>query len=113
MSNRQLLIAGAAILPLLLTSCGSGTTAMFRGDPTHSGSMSDAGPTKLDTLKWKYTAPDKVYSSPVAGDKEVYLGANDGFLYAVNADTGILNWKFQTEGNVESTPALVDGVQFL
>ena len=110
MPNRHLLIAGMAILSLSLTSCGTGTTSMFRGDPTHSGVMSDAGPTTLDTLKWKYTAPDKVYSSPVAGDEEIYLGSNDGFLYAVNSDTGLLNWKFRTDGNVESTPALIDVV---
>ena len=41
MPNRNLLIAGMAILSLSLTACGTGTTTMFRGDPAHSGVMSD------------------------------------------------------------------------
>ena len=113
MSNRYLLIAGVAMLSLSITSCGSGTTAMFRGDPAHTGVLSDSGPKSLDTLKWKFTTPDKVYASPVASDKEVYQGCNDGYLYAVNADTGLLNWKFRTEANIESTPALVNGVLYV
>ena len=68
MSNRHLFVAGMAILSLSLMSCGTGKTSMFRVDPTRSGVVSDSGPTSLDTLKWKYTAPDKVDSSPVAGD---------------------------------------------
>ena len=95
MSNRYLLIAGVAILSLSITSCGSGTSAMFRGDPAHSGVIGGSGPKTLDALKWKFTTPDKVYASPVASDKEVYQGCNDGYLYAVNAETGLLNWKFR------------------
>jgi hypothetical protein len=40
MSDRHLLIAGMAILSLTLTSCGPGTTSMFRADPPVAESAS-------------------------------------------------------------------------
>lgn len=113
MTNRNLLIAGLAVFSVMLTSCMGGGASMFRADAEHSGAKESAGPQVLDSLAWKYQAPDKVYSSPIAYDGEIYIGCNDGFMYAIDNQTGLMKWKFRTEGNVESTPAVVDGVVYI
>jgi len=53
---------------------------------------------------------DCFQSSPVLGEGMLYVGSGDGFLYALNADTGELRWKFETGDVVHSSPALVGGV---
>jgi len=55
---------------------------------------------------------DVFLSSPVVAEGAVYFGSGDGNLYAVDAATGELRWKFQTGNVVHSSPAYVDGVLF-
>jgi outer membrane protein assembly factor BamB len=43
----------------------------------------------------------------------VLIGSYDGFLYALDAASGKLQWKFQTDGPVHSTPAVHDGVAYI
>ncbi|NLE07814.1 MAG: PQQ-binding-like beta-propeller repeat protein, partial [Dehalococcoidales bacterium] len=38
---------------------------------------------------------------------------DDGALYAVDASTGELRWKYQTGSRVTSSPAVVDGVVYV
>jgi outer membrane protein assembly factor BamB len=40
----------------------------------------------------------------------VYVGSYDGNVYALNARTGALLWKYTTGGTVESSPAVANGV---
>lgn len=42
-------------------------------------------------------------------DLRVYFGSSDGHLYALNAATGKLEWKFKTGGIIHSSPALYKG----
>jgi outer membrane protein assembly factor BamB len=39
----------------------------------------------------------------------VYVGATDGVMYAVNAATGTLEWKFESGGRIPSSAAAADG----
>jgi len=69
----------------------------------------------LDTrgqLRWKYDTNSPIRSSPVVGDMPgqpgkhiVYFGAGDGCLYAINSDTGLPRWVFNT---TSSDPVLSD-----
>jgi outer membrane protein assembly factor BamB len=47
-------------------------------------------------------------SSPAVASGKVYFGSGDGNVYAVDATTGVLQWKFPTGGVVHSSPAVVD-----
>ena len=61
------------------------------------------------------TIPDQfdVYlSSPVVADGAVFFGSGDGSVYALDAATGALRWKFQTGDVVHASPAYADGVVF-
>lgn len=41
-----------------------------------------------------------VYSSPAFADNTVYAAANDGGFYALDPKTGVLQWRYETEGGV-------------
>ncbi len=52
------------------------------------------------TLKWKFQTGNRIYSSPVIGrDGTVFIGSDDGSLYAINP-TGYLKWRFRA-GTIE------------
>jgi eukaryotic-like serine/threonine-protein kinase len=46
-------------------------------------------------------------SSPVVATGKVYFGSGDGNVYALDAETGVLLWKFSTKDVVHSSPAVV------
>jgi eukaryotic-like serine/threonine-protein kinase len=47
-------------------------------------------------------------SSPAVANSKVYFGSGDGNIYALDAQTGVLQWKFATKDVVHSSPAVVD-----
>jgi outer membrane protein assembly factor BamB len=56
----------------------------------------------------------QVFSSPAIADGKIYIG--EGFhddanckVYAIDANTGQLAWKFQTTSQVESSPSVANG----
>ncbi|WP_423146273.1 PQQ-binding-like beta-propeller repeat protein [Rubrolithibacter danxiaensis] len=59
---------------------------------------------------------DYFLSSPVINkdDKHltVYFGSSDGNMYALDAESGELKWKFKTNGIVRSSPALADNTLY-
>lgn len=50
---------------------------------------------------------DVYVSSPAVARGRVYFGSGDGNVYAVDAQSGLLQWKFATGGVVHSSPAVV------
>ncbi|HEY1580641.1 MAG TPA: PQQ-binding-like beta-propeller repeat protein [Terracidiphilus sp.] len=56
---------------------------------------------------------DCYLSSPVAWNGAVYFGSGDGNVYAVDAGTGRLNWKFKTGDVVHASPAISDGKVYI
>ncbi len=64
------------------------------------------------TLKWKTTIGTTGGASSTAVVKGVvYLGSGAD-VYALNASTGAKLWSFQTGGNVNSSPAVVNGAVY-
>ena len=45
-------------------------------------------------------------SSPAVFNGKVYFGSGDGNVYAVDAQTGLLQWKFSTKDVVHASPAI-------
>jgi len=56
---------------------------------------------------------DVFLSSPVVAQGAVYFGSGDGNLYALDATTGELKWKFKTGDVIHASPAYADGVLFV
>lgn len=66
---------------------------------------------------WEFQTGGSVYSSPAIGaDGTVYVGSEDGKVYALNGATGQKLWEFQTGGTVQlqSSPAIgADGTVYV
>jgi len=56
---------------------------------------------------------DVFISSPAVVDGTVYFGSGDGNVYAADAKTGLLQWKFATKDVVHTSPAVVDGTVYV
>jgi outer membrane protein assembly factor BamB len=56
---------------------------------------------------------DCFLSSPAVWNGAVYFGSGDGNVYALDAATGALRWKFQTGDVVHSSPAIAHGTLFI
>jgi outer membrane protein assembly factor BamB len=48
----------------------------------------------------------------VRGNSVVYVGSNDRNLYALNASTGTLRWKYTAGGNIQSSPLVVNNTVY-
>jgi outer membrane protein assembly factor BamB len=58
------------------------------------------------TKKWVVTTGGPVDSSPaISREGTIYIGSEDGNLYAINPD-GTIKWKFKTDNYIESSPAI-------
>ncbi|HEY2861742.1 MAG TPA: PQQ-binding-like beta-propeller repeat protein [Terracidiphilus sp.] len=52
-------------------------------------------------------------SSPVVSNGAVYFGSGDHNIYALDAATGALKWRFATGDVVHASPAIADGMLFI
>ena len=94
------------------TSSFAQNSPSFRNDPAHSGIYDAAGVPQLHGAKWTFHTNGEVVSSPAIVDGVVYVGSNDGNLYAIDAQSGSLKWKFATESRVPSSPAVANGLVY-
>jgi outer membrane protein assembly factor BamB len=56
---------------------------------------------------------DFYLSSPVVANGAVYFGSGDTNIYALDAASGALKWKFKTGDVVHASPAISDGILFV
>ena len=62
---------------------------------------------------WTFPAGSAFRSSPALAGDTLYLGNNDGSVYAVDAGAGTERWRVRTGGRVTGSPAVVDGVLYV
>ncbi len=62
---------------------------------------------------WIFETGGPVQSSPVVCDGVMYIGSDDGCVYALDASTGSNIWTYQTGGPVKSSATIVDGVVYI
>lgn len=57
-------------------------------------------------MKWRFETGGEIHSSPAIGsDGTIYVGSNDGNLYAITPDEKV-KWNFQTGDAIYSSPAI-------
>jgi outer membrane protein assembly factor BamB len=56
---------------------------------------------------------DFFMSSPVVSNGRVYFGSGDGNVYALDALTGVLQWKFATKDTVHASPAIANNTVYI
>ncbi len=131
MPNPNRIHAALLLLVLLFKASGiysddQNQSAMFRGNPQHTGTFETEAVHQFKTVKWKfdtdgasrekslswrYTA-SAIQGSGSVADGVVYLGDMDGFLYALNASTGKEKWRFRTRDTILSSPVVADGTVY-
>lgn len=59
-------------------------------------------------LKWAFAFPGatRARSQPTVGAGALYVGSQDGTVYALDFDTGCVRWTFQAAAEVRSSPTL-------
>jgi parallel beta-helix repeat protein len=70
------------------------------------------------TLKWKFDMGNATYSSPTIQKFDVgsqlYIGSENGKLYALDPATGRLQWAFATDSPIRSSPTIgLDGTVYV
>jgi outer membrane protein assembly factor BamB len=98
-----------------LAAAGAVTAAdwpMFRGGPALRGVAPGSLADRLQLL-WRFKTKDAIRSSAAIGGGRVYVGSDDGGLYALDARTGKQTWVFRTDDTVESSPLLLDGAVYI
>src|SRR5579872_328803 len=86
--------------------------AMFRCDAAHTGICAPAQ--MRDTLqpRWRLFTGNLNRSTPAYADGLVYVGSNNGNLYALDAASGHVRWQFHARGPVNSSAAVNGGVVY-
>jgi len=108
----------------------------FQADAANSGYTETAGPTE-GSVNWTHdtgepgqltktvagTATpvdgppddpvDNVVSSPAVVDGTVYVGSNEGVLYALDAVSGDEEWTYEANDEIMSSPAVLDGTVYV
>ena len=62
-------------------------------------------------LKWAFGFPGAIsaYGQPTLVDGRVYSGSNDGTVYALDAQTGCIYWRYQAKAMVRDAVVIGPG----
>ncbi len=56
-------------------------------------------------IRWSFQTDGAIWGAPSVSKGTVYVGSDDGNLYAVDAQNGSLRWMFPTQGIIRSRPS--------
>ncbi len=103
-----LLLAALIIRPIIPVQRGSSSPAKTQQN------VSSATPAHSDKVvqKWVFPTGGPVASLPIIVDGMLYVGSQDGKVYALDASTGRQKWALPTGRPVASSPTVVDGVLY-
>ena len=84
----------------------------FRGNPALTGVAEGRLPDQ-PVLLWSFKTTNAVKSSAAIQGGHVFIGSDDGNLYALDFATGQKLWAVQTDGPVQSSPLVTEGKVFV
>src|SRR5687768_8636664 len=110
---RNLWLAAAAGAGLASAIAAEGVATadswpMFRGNPGLTGIAPGKLPDSL-ALQWQFKLGGPTKSSAAVSGGRVFIGSDDGSLYALDFASGQKVWSFKTEGPIESSPLVLNG----
>src|SRR6266566_9638104 len=112
--KRVIAIAFVLISPVSFVAAPA--ESMFRANLERTGVYKTQSIQRLHGVEWKFKTEHVIeawFSSPTVSGDTVYFGSDDSYLYALNALTGELRWKFKTGDVVYSSPAVADGTVYV
>jgi eukaryotic-like serine/threonine-protein kinase len=106
----SLLSANGAVSPTNHTAVGSASAQswpMFRGNPGLTGISPAKLPNALSLL-WTYKTKGPVKSSAAIAEGKAFIGSDDKQVHCIDLKTGKSIWTFTTQGEIESSPLVLD-----
>lgn len=85
---------------------------VWRATLGRTGEFVSPGPRSAPREKWRFATGGPVRSSPVVAGGVVYIGSDDGVIYALDLATGAERWRFATGKPVRSSAAVFGGKVF-
>jgi eukaryotic-like serine/threonine-protein kinase len=82
------------------------SAVMFRSEANHSGVFQTEEVKTFGGLQWRFQTNGTVNSSPVIFGKALYIGSSDGFVYVLDAVSGVEKWRFNANSPINSAPAV-------
>lgn len=90
------------------------TGKTFRNNLHRTGAYAASGiPEGPVSVKWKVDTEGPVSSSPILVNGTIYIGSEDGYLYAITASTGDVDWRYQCNGPITATPTFYEDVIYI
>jgi outer membrane protein assembly factor BamB len=110
------MMAAAAAVATAASGWAGTTSAdlsMFRNNPAHTGVYAGRAILSEPKLKWKYRTSGEIIASPTVDRGTVFVGSTDGFLYAIDAQSGSLRWKYKASARIVSSAAVWNGTVYV
>ncbi|HTK95277.1 MAG TPA: PQQ-binding-like beta-propeller repeat protein [Terriglobales bacterium] len=101
-----------AVVSLLLFAVAAWGQGTFHGNLARNGVYADAGPKTLGGVKWTFKAGGPVVGSPTVADGVIYIASLDGYMHAIDEETGKEKWNFKSSMPIASTPAVANGTLY-
>ena len=106
---------GAALVAALLQRTAPIPSAFhdvtrYRTDPERSGVQPGPGPGDDPVLIWSRKAAGPIQFNPVLAEGILYVGSDDGHLYALAAGTGAMRWAFDAGAAVRGSAVVEAGL---
>jgi outer membrane protein assembly factor BamB len=86
---------------------------MYRIDPDRSNVHPGPGPTEKPVRIWSRKADAPVHFHPVLAGGVLYVGSDDGHVYALDALTGDERWEFDAGAEARPGAAIAGGLLFV
>ncbi len=106
MNNASRILFLLLIPAFVVAQDANTSSSMFHSGPERVGIYQTKAYANFGSPKWMLKTAGKVFSSPVVFDGSVFIGSEDGHLYAIDATSGKIKWKFKTGAAVHSSPAV-------
>ena len=100
---------GPAVTPTAAPATPTATPA-----PTSTPAPGPATTPREAEVVWSYDTGSEVHSSPAVSDEweVLYIGSNDGYLYALDSVTGAFLWKYATNDTGRSWPVVAGRIVY-
>ena len=94
--------------PLRATPPALAPWPSFRGGPAQRG-LAHGTLGRNFSLLWRFETGRAVRSSPVVAEGKVFIGSDDGAVYAIDLASGHKVWSTPTDASVSAAPTYVGG----
>lgn len=88
--------------------------SVHRGNPARTGALPAVrGPEDVPVVAATIDLGDGLHSGPTTDGRSIFVGHDEGYLYALNASTLDVRWRIPLGGAIATSPAVIDDTAFV